>query len=68
MHNTAWAPNTMFQKRLKNQFEENFQTKGRTDLIHIYHPSGHGQGSYKRISQLKGFAVDGKNKIQNNSA
>ena len=68
MHNTAWAPNTMFQKRLKNQFEENFPTKGRTDLIHIYNPSGHGQGSHKRISQLKGFVVDDKNKIQNNSA
>ena len=31
-------------------------------------PSGHGQGSYKRISQLIGIAADNKNKIQYNSA
>ena len=57
-----------FQKKLKSQFQENFQTKGPTDLIHIYYPSGHGQGTYKKISQLRGFAVDNKNKIQYNSA
>ena len=33
-----------------------------------YDPSGHGQESYKRISQLSGIAVDNKNKIQYNSA
>ena len=70
MHNTTWAPNTMLssRKKLKSQFEENFQTEGWTDLIHMYYPSGHGHGSYKRISQLRGFAVDNKKKIQHNSA
>ena len=36
MHNTTWVPNTIlsFKKKLKNQFEENFQTEGWTDLIH----------------------------------
>ena len=44
------------------------KTEGLTDLIHIYDPYGHGQGSYKRISQLRGIAADNKNKIQYNSA
>ena len=35
---------------------------------HSYGPSGHGQEFYKRISQLRGIAVDNKNKIQYNSA
>ena len=57
-----WVP-----EKLKSQFQENFQTEGRTDLIHIYDPSGCGQGSYKRISQFRGITVDSKNKIQYNS-
>ena len=38
------------------------------DRPHSYDPSGHGQESYKRISQLSGIAVDNKDKIQYNSA
>ena len=38
------------------------------DRPHSDNPSGHGQGSYKRISQLRGIAVDNKNKIKYNSA
>ena len=33
MHNTEWAPNTML-KKLKSQFQENFQTEGPTDVIY----------------------------------
>ena len=40
----------------------------RTDRPHSYDPSGHDQGSYKRISQLRGITVDNKNKIQYSSA
>ena len=40
----------------------------RTDRPYSYDPSGHGQESYKRISQLSGIAVDNKDKIQYNSA
>ena len=42
--------------------------KRKTDGPYSYDHSGHGQGSYKRISQLRGIAVDNKNKIQYNSA
>ena len=37
MHNTTWVLNTMmsFRKKLKNQFQGNFRTEGRTDLIHM---------------------------------
>ena len=61
MHNTTWAPDTMLRipRKLLNR---------RTDRPYLYYPSGHGQGSYKRISQLRGIAVDNKNKIQYNSA
>ena len=44
------------------------KTEGLTDLIHIYDSYGHGQGSYKWISQLRGIAADNKNKIHYNSA
>ena len=40
----------------------------KTDRPYSYDPSGHGQESCKRISQLSGTAVDNKNKIQYNSA
>ena len=38
------------------------------DRPYSYDTSGHGQESYKRISQLSGIAVDNKDKIQYNSA
>ena len=53
-----------FQEKLNSQFKENFQTEGRTELIDMYYSSGHGQGSYKRISQLRSFAEDNEKKIQ----
>ena len=36
MHNTTCTPqqHDKFQKKLKSQFQENFRTEGRTDLIH----------------------------------
>ena len=40
----------------------------KTEGPYSYDPSGHGQGSYKRISQLRDIAVDNKNKIQYKSA
>ena len=40
----------------------------RTDRTYSYDPSGYGQDSYKRISQLRGSAIDNKNKIQYISA
>ena len=52
---------------LKGQFQENFQTGGWTDLIHMT-LLVMARGSYKRKSQLRGIAVDSKNKIQYNSA
>ena len=66
MHNTTWVPDTMLssRKKLKSQFQENFQTEGRTDLIYRQDFSGHCQGCNKRISQLRGITVDNKNKIQ----
>ena len=39
-----------------------------TDRPYSYDTSGHGQGSYKRISQLRDIAVDNKNKMEYNSA
>ena len=53
-----------FQKKLKSQFQENVWTEG----PYSYDLSGHGQESYKRISQLSGIAGDNKNNIQYNSA
>ena len=38
------------------------------DKPYLYDLSGHGQESYKTISQLSGIAVDNKNKIQYSSA
>ena len=38
------------------------------DRPYSYGLSGHGQGSYKRINQLRVIAVDNKNKVQYNSA
>ena len=37
IHNSTWARNTMLisQKKLKGQFQENFWTEGRADLIHM---------------------------------
>ena len=40
----------------------------RTDRPYSYDPSGHGQQSYKIISQLSAIAVDSKTKSQYNSA
>ena len=40
----------------------------RTGRPNSYDPSGHGQESYNRISQLSGIAVDNKDKIHYNSA
>ena len=40
----------------------------KTDRPYSCDPSGHGQESCKRISQLSGTAADNKNKIQYNSA
>ena len=40
----------------------------RTDRPYSYDPSCHGQGCYKRISQLREIAVDNKTKVQCNSA
>ena len=37
------------------------------DKPYLYDLSGHGQESYKTISQLSGIAVDNKNKIQYSS-
>ena len=37
--------------------------KRRTDRPYSFDPCDHGQGSYKKIIQLKGIAVDNKNKI-----
>ena len=49
----------------KNQRGNSKKTsEGRTDRPYSYDPSGNGQGSYKRISQLRDIAVDSKNKIQ----
>ena len=58
----CWVPektNEPIPRKLPNR---------RMDRPHSYDPSGHGQESYKRISQLRGIAVDNKNKIQYNSA
>ena len=43
-------------------------SKKMTDRPYSYDTSGHGQGSYKRISQLRDIAVDNKNKMEYNSA
>ena len=56
-----------FQKKTKEPIPRKHPNR-RTDRPYSYNPSGHGQGSYKRISQLRGIAVDDKNKIQYNSA
>ena len=55
-----------FQKKLKSQSQENLWKEGKT-RPYSYDPSSHGQESYKIISQLRGIAVDNKNKIQYNS-
>ena len=66
MHITTSAPKPAeFQKKLKSQFQENFRT-GRTSLfIEPFWPQ---PGYNKRISQLRGLAVDNKNNIQYNLA
>ena len=56
-----------FQKKTKEPVPRKLPNR-MTDRPYSYNPSGHGQGSYKRISQLRGIAVDDKNKIQYNSA
>ena len=53
-----------FQKKLKSQFQENFQ---RTDRPYLQEPPGHSRVSNKRINQLRDIAIDNKNKIQYNS-
>ena len=65
MHNTTWTPHTMLNSRKKNkksQFQGNFLTEGRTDLIHRTLLC-HGHGSKKRINRSRVNDVDIKNKI-----
>ena len=67
MHKTTWAPNTMLSSR-KEPIPRKLPNR-RTGRPYSYiRPSGHGQGSYKKIRQLRGVAVYNKNKIQYNSA
>ena len=68
MHSTTWAPNTMWSSRKNyrvNSKKTSEQKDGKT--FYSYDP-GHGQESYKRISQLNDIAVENKNKIRYNSA
>ena len=59
MHNTTWALNTKLssKKKTKEPIPRKLP-KRRTDRPYSYDPSG----------QLRGIAVDNKNKIQYNSA
>ena len=69
IHNTTWAPNSMLISRIKTI--EPIRRKllnRRMNRPYSYDHFGHGQESYKRISQLTGIAVDNKNKIQYNLA
>ena len=68
MHNTTWAPNTMLSCKKNWRANSKETSERRMDRPYLYDPSGHGQGSYKRISQLRGIAVVNKNKIQYISA
>ena len=58
----CWVP-----EKTKEPIRRKLPNRRTADLIHMYYPSGHGQGSCRRISQLRGFAEDNKNKIQHNS-
>ena len=69
MHNTTWAPNTMLSSRKKKTKEAiPWKLLDRMDKPYLQDPSGHSQGSNKRISQLRGIAVDNQNKTQYNLA
>ena len=65
IHNTTWASNTM--EKTKEPIPRKLLNR-RMDGPYSHGPSGHGQESYKRISQLSGIAADNKDKIQFNSA
>ena len=67
MHNTTWAPNTMWSFRKTKELIPRKILSRRTDRPYSYNPSDHDQESYKKISQLSGIAVD-NDKIQYNSA
>ena len=54
-----------FQKKLKSQFQQNFQTGGIDVFIGPFWPQ---PGYNKGISQLRGIAEDNKNNIQYNLA
>ena len=63
------AHNTMLSSRKKTKQPIPWKLQNRrTDRFYSYDPSGHGQESYKRISQLSSIAVDNKDKIQYNLA
>ena len=68
MRNTTWAPNTMLssRKNLRENFKNTFGQKDRQTLF--TGPLSYGLDPNKRISQLRGIAVDNKNKIQYNLA
>ena len=51
-----------FPKKTKESIPEKLLNR-RMDRPYSYDPSGHGQESYNRISQLSGIAVDNKDKL-----
>ena len=58
----CWVP-----EKTRESIRRKRPNRRTTDLIHMCYSSGHDPGSYRRISQLRGFAEDSKNKIQHNS-
>ena len=52
----------------KNERANSSKNSRQKDKHYSKDPSGQGGGSYKRTSQLRGIAVDKKNKIQFTSA
>ena len=58
----CWVP-----EKTKEPIPRKLQNR-RTDRPYWNEPSGHGQGSNRRISQLRATAVDNKNKIKYSSS